>query len=249
MFPQTVSPKGRQAIKEREGLRLKAYQDGAGVWTIGYGSTDGVQAGDVISEAEADRRFDEVDLPRHVDGVKLALVREPTQKQFDAMCSLAYNIGVGAFAKSTVCRTFNAGDMMAAASAFGLWCKIRDPKTKKKIDSPGLIKRRAMEKADFLDGTHVDPAPAAAAPEATTIAQSGTVQGGTVATVASVVAGAAAVVNQAQDVLMSAPWVGGIAQTVVAYYPKIAGVLALVAIAAGIYVVFRRVQDRAKGRV
>lgn len=249
MFPQTVSPKGRRAIKEREGLRLKAYKDGAGVWTIGFGSTEGVQPGDVISEAEAERRFDDVDLPRHVDGVKLALARSPTQGQFDAMCSLAYNIGVGAFAKSTVCRAFNAGDMMAAANAFGLWCKITDPKTKKKVDSPGLIKRRAMEKADFLDGTHVDPAPAAAVPEATTIAQSGTVQGGTVATAASVVAGAAAVVNQAQDALMSAPWIGGVAQTVVAYYPKIAGALALVAIVAGIYVIWRRIHDRNQGRV
>lgn len=249
-FPQSISADGLAFIRKREALRLVAYKDGAGVWTIGYGHTGPeVHAGMRITEVEADRLLEQVDAPTHADGVKLALRREPSQLQFDAMCSLAFNIGAGAFATSTVCRAFNAGDDMAAANAFGLFIKIRDPVTKKRVDSNGLIARRAMEKAMFLRGTVTEAPPIGVAVEAKPLTQSGTIQGGTVATVAGAISGAAALVNEVQDTAMNAPWIGPLAQTAVAHYPKIAGLLALVMVAAGGYVLWRRYHDRQKGRV
>src|SRR5690348_4175879 len=83
-----------------EGLRLQAYQDGAGVWTIGYGTTRiagrPVTPGMICSKAQA------VDwLHTHLLEISLqidsALKVPVTQRQFDALVSLVYNAGVGAF--------------------------------------------------------------------------------------------------------------------------------------------------------
>lgn len=248
-FPDKMSPEGLAFLKAREALRLTAYLDSAGVWTIGWGHTGtDVHAGQTVTEAEALVLL-EVDVEVCTDRMKLALTREPTQHQFDAMACLAFNIGGAAFAKSTVCKQFNAGDEIAAANAFGLWIKYTDPVTKKKLDSPGLIKRRALEKAMFLEGTTVEPTIAAPAAQATTLAESGTVQGGTIATVAGAASGVAAAVNYAQDFLMQQPWIGSTAQFIVAHYPKLAGALAVAMMIAGGYVLWRRYDDRAKGRV
>jgi lysozyme len=243
----TVSPAGLAFLREREGLRLQSYQDQAGVWTIGYGDTGPhVKPGQTITRDEAERRFG-IRVKVFAESVLLSLTSKPTQGQFDAMVSLAYNIGVAAFKDSTVCKAFNRGDLMACAEAFGLFVKVRDKKTGKKRDNAGLIKRRAMEKAMFLADTSTGAAPAVA--EAVPIGKTGTVQGGALATGASVLAGLGALVQQFQDVLMGAPWVGPLAQTAVAYYPKIAGALALIAVGAGLYVVYRRVSDRKAGRI
>jgi lysozyme len=65
-----------------------------------------------------------------------------TDNQFSAMVSLAYNIGVGAFARSTVARKHNEGDHQAAAEAFALWNKAGGRVL------AGLVRRR-KEEADL----------------------------------------------------------------------------------------------------
>jgi lysozyme len=152
-------------IAESEGLRLVAYRCPAGVWTIGWGETDGVRPGDRCTKDEADRWLCE-DLTERVRAVRDLCKVEPAPNELGAMVSLAYNIGLGGFAKSTVLRAHNAGDRVSASRAFGLWNKARDPKTGV-IDPeglPGLTARRAREAALYLQpevGQPVEPMPQA----------------------------------------------------------------------------------------
>ena len=88
-----TSDKGIDFIKRHEALRLNAYLDAAGVWTIGYGHTSGVNSGDVISEKQAEEflRADLTIAERALDRTRLQL----NQNQFDALVSFIFNVGVG----------------------------------------------------------------------------------------------------------------------------------------------------------
>lgn len=148
---------GEKLISESEGRRLKAYLCPAGVPTIGRGHTDGVTMEDVrngrtITEAEEAAMF-KSDMVRWEKDVRACLTRQPDENQLAAMVSLAFNIGMPGFRKSTVVRAFNKGDDPAAAQAFGLWNKITDPSTKKLVVNEGLVKRRAREAALYLRDT------------------------------------------------------------------------------------------------
>ena len=140
-----VSATGRALIEKFEGCVLHAYQDVVGVWTIGYGHTEGVYEGQVITQADADQMLsDDLD-HEYGPGVQAAIGDAPTtQAQFDAMVSLAYNIGIGGFAGSTVCRQHRAGNYLAAADAFSLWNKAGG-----KI-LPPLARRRVEEEKLYL---------------------------------------------------------------------------------------------------
>ncbi len=70
-----------------------------------------------------------------------------TQPEFDALCSLTWNIGIAGMKKSSVVRLHNAGDKAAAARAFGLWNKSRGKVL------PGLVRRRSAEAALYLAGS------------------------------------------------------------------------------------------------
>lgn len=133
-----IGAAGLALIKEFEGLELKAYLCPAKVWTIGYGSTGPhVTPGQVITEAQADALLQR-DLDRFEDAVAKA-APGATQNQFDAMVSLTFNIGIGAFLKSSVLRLHKAGEHRAAAEAFGMWIKGGGRVL------PGLQRRRAKE--------------------------------------------------------------------------------------------------------
>lgn len=137
-----LSDTGLALIKEFEGLKLNAYLCPANVWTIGYGTTRGVKAGQAISEAKADEllREDVRDFERGVfDAVKVPLA----QHQFDALVVLAYNIGLGAFRTSTLLRLLNKGELSAAASQFDRWNKAGGKTL------AGLTRRRAAERKLF----------------------------------------------------------------------------------------------------
>ena len=88
-----TSDKGIDFIKRHEALRLNAYLDAAGVWTIGYGHTGGVNSGDVISEKQAEEflRADLATAERALNRTRLQL----NQNQFDALVSFIFNVGVG----------------------------------------------------------------------------------------------------------------------------------------------------------
>lgn len=136
-------------IAESEGLSLVAYRCPAGVWTIGWGETDGVRPGDTCTQEDADRWLCE-DLTERVRAVRELCKVDPSPNELGAMVSLAYNIGVSGFAQSTVLRAHNAGDRQAASRAFGLWNKAKDPNTGMLRELPGLTARRARESALYL---------------------------------------------------------------------------------------------------
>lgn len=148
-FDMQISDIGRKLIESCEGCKLVAYQDTAGVWTIGYGHTSNAGAPPVTAgmKIHADRA-DEIlsaDLVQFSDGVNKLLKRVPTQPEFDAMVSLAFNIGLTNFRSSSVLRLFNQGDIEGAANAFTLW----EYSGGKKVE--GLAIRRYREKALFLE--------------------------------------------------------------------------------------------------
>lgn len=133
-----IGGRGLALIKEFEGLELKAYLCPAKVWTIGYGSTGPhVVPGMVITEGQADTLLQQ-DLDRFEEAVAHA-APVASQNQFDAMVSLAFNIGIGAFLKSSVLREHLAGNSRGAAEAFGLWVNGGGRVL------PGLQRRRARE--------------------------------------------------------------------------------------------------------
>lgn len=136
-------------VKEFEGLRLKAYKDAVGVWTIGYGITAAAglgivpKAGMSITEDEAESLLLK-GLEKFAGSIRPKITAPINDNEFGAFLSLAYNIGPGAFAKSSALRKFNAGDKVGAADAILLWNKAGG-----KVLA-GLKRRREAERALFL---------------------------------------------------------------------------------------------------
>lgn len=141
---------GVELIKSFEGLRLKAYRDSVNVLTIGYGHTGpDVRVGQVITEKEAERLLRE-DLGTAERGVESAITEDITDNQFAACVSLAFNVGVGAFRKSSIVKYINAGDVLLAADRFLLYNKAGG-----KVLA-GLTRRRKAERALFLTDDEPD---------------------------------------------------------------------------------------------
>lgn len=146
-----TSAAGRKAIAQREGNKLKAYPDpatGGEPWTIGVGHTSAagppnVKKGMVITAAQSDEILSR-DLKLFENAVSKAVKVPLTQNEFDALVSLAFNIGGGAFSKSTLVKKLNNGDRKGAADAFLSWNKA-DGRTLK-----GLTTRRQAERKQFL---------------------------------------------------------------------------------------------------
>ena len=131
------------------GFAPVAYRCPAGIWTIGWGETDGVRPGDRCSKAQADAWLLE-DLQERVRAVRDLCRREPSPNELGALVVLAYNIGLAGLARSTVLRQHNAGNSQAAARAFALWNKAKDPATGQLRVLDGLTSRRARESALYL---------------------------------------------------------------------------------------------------
>ena len=144
----SVSNLGVDLICGFEGKRLVAYDDGVGVWTIGFGTTiypNGIKVkkGDTCTEAQA-KEYMAHDLKKFEQAVNGAVNIPLNQNQFDALVSLAYNIGTGAFNKSTLVKKLNAGDIRGAADQFDVWVNAGGKRMQ------GLVNRRAKEKEVFL---------------------------------------------------------------------------------------------------
>lgn len=127
-----------EAIKGFEGYRPTSYQDSAGVWTIGYGHTQGVKKGQKITKAQAESllRGDLLKAEKYVNGLKLNL----TQGQFDALVDFAYNLGTGNLGSSTLLEKIRMKASNEDIQAqFRRWVYAGG-----KV-MPGLVKRREWE--------------------------------------------------------------------------------------------------------
>lgn len=135
----------KKIVGSFEGCKLTAYKDVKGIWTIGWGYAGAdVFEGEVWSQQEADDHL--AAFLKHVIENVVHNVKTPfTDNQLAAFCSLAYNIGLGAFDHSTLLFKFNSGDSVAAADEFLRWNKGNG----KVID--GLTNRRRMERELFLN--------------------------------------------------------------------------------------------------
>lgn len=132
-------------VKKWEGLRLKAYRCPAGVWTIGYGHTEGVKKGDVWTKKQAEEALKQQAVRRLNELLNLCpALREEPENRVSACLSLAYNIGNSAFARSSVYRFIVAKRYDDAADAFRLWNKAGGKILK------GLVDRREDERRLFL---------------------------------------------------------------------------------------------------
>ena len=139
------SNKGLALTKSFEGLRLEAYQDSAGVWTVGYGHTGpGVAEGMTVTDAEAEALL-LADLADAVRCVNRKVTGTISQGQFDAMVDFCFNAGRGNFLQSTLLRKVNSVDFAGAAAQFGLWVHAGGEVV------PGLVRRRKAE-AEMFSG-------------------------------------------------------------------------------------------------
>jgi lysozyme len=146
MTTRQINGAGVMLIQNAEGLRLTAYKDPSGIWTIGYGHVGGVYKGDTIAAIEATALLYQ-DLMIAEDWVT-ARTEPSSDNQFAAMVSLTFNIGTQGFLGSSVRRLHNAGEFPAAAGAFLLWDKAHI--NGQLVTLPGLLNRRRAEETLYL---------------------------------------------------------------------------------------------------
>lgn len=130
-----------------EEYRGVAYQDGGGVWTVGYGTIqlDGrpVRPGDTLSPERALALL-QARVNKDASAIRKAARRDSTQNQLAALIDLAYNVGLGGVLGSTAMRRHNAGDRFGAVQGILMWTKDNGK------DVPGLLKRRCAEGELYL---------------------------------------------------------------------------------------------------
>lgn len=147
-----LSDAGKDALAEREGMRLTAYKDERGIYTIGLGHTSAagppkVTPGLAITEAEAWEIFHR-DVMKFANHVRPHLRCELEQHEFDALVSFIYNVGPSAFIKSTVLKRLNAGDKAGAAEALLMWQKPKSLKSRRYGEYWQFKGGRAYARAD-----------------------------------------------------------------------------------------------------
>jgi lysozyme len=141
-----INEAGLKIIKECEGCWLKAYLCPSGKQTIGYGHTGpDVKENLIITQDRAEEIL-RSDIKRFEAALNdKALVKNPiNSNQFSALVSFCFNVGIGAFQTSTMLKKINTGDFKGAAAEFDRWVFATN---KEKL--PGLVKRRALERALF----------------------------------------------------------------------------------------------------
>lgn len=248
-LPWPIMREGVYEISLSEDLRLKAYRCWAGRWTCGWGETDGVTATTVWTKAYADQRFCD-SLTERTNQVREACTRQPTDHELAAMVSLQYNIGHAAFLRSTVLRQHNAGNRQAAARAFALWNKARNPRTGQLEVLDGLTARRAREAAMYLtpDDDHRPELMAQEVVGESSLAKSPINAGGAAAVGLGGVTAITQVADQAQQASGALATIKGAALQVADFVGVPPGVLlALGLIAVGIVVMQQRAKQRREG--
>lgn len=180
--PNRLSQDGLRFVQNQEGLRLTAYRDPgdeqawkkanakrqaagqpalpyAGRWAIGYGHTGpDVREGMTITQEQAGYLFQN-DVRRFEEAVASSVNVPVNQKQFDALVSFAYNVGIDGFQRSTLLKKLNAGDTAGAALEFRRWVRGGGGEGADDVVLPGLVQRRAREAQMFQESAPMPTVP------------------------------------------------------------------------------------------
>ena len=142
------SDNGLDLLKQLEGFRAKPYADSGGKMTVGYGHLiipgDGVGGNDDVITTSKATELLSGDVSRTVGAVNNGVTNIITQNQFDALVIFAFNVGTGAFSRSTLLRMLNAGDPKGAAEQLLRWDRVGG------VPNAGLRNRRLAEQKLFL---------------------------------------------------------------------------------------------------
>ncbi|MEG4503471.1 glycoside hydrolase family protein [Microcoleus sp. F6_B4] len=139
-----INGEGFKLLTTFEGCELTAYDDGGGVWTIGYGHTgNDVFPGLTISQTQAEELL-RLDLEKFESFVEDAVEVELNDNQFSALVCFCFNVGPVAFGDSTLLRLLNQGNYQGAANQFPVWNKVNGEPWL------GLTRRRLAERSLFL---------------------------------------------------------------------------------------------------
>lgn len=139
----SISVAGLALIQQFEGTRTEAYSDAVGIPTICTGSTKGVYLGQTATLAECEERLSE-DVSYAGEAIRKGVRVKLTQDQYDALVSLVFNIGPGAFSRSTLLKRLNDGQCRVAADEFLRWRYAAGKPLR------GLLKRRQAERELFI---------------------------------------------------------------------------------------------------
>lgn len=225
-----INAAGIKLVKDAEGFRGEAYKCPAGVWTIGYGHTEGVKEGDAITMNKAHLLLSD-ELSEFAEKVREACATPPNENELAAMTSLAYNIGIAGFRKSTVLKCHDKAQYESAARAFSMWNKAGGKVL------PGLVRRRAAEAALYLTPVDGEQAMPQAVDAERPITSSVQISAGSMTAVASMMGVGAQIAQSFKD----------IQEGFGPLLPYIALGAACVAAIAGIVVVVKRMQQRKEG--
>lgn len=140
----SINSEGKELIKRFEGLYLKPYYCPSGKRTIGYGHTGAAARKTIITKAEADSLLDK-DLNTYEKVVRDNVTVPLTTSQFSALVSFSFNVGEGAFQRSSLRKYLNKSDYLRASKEFPRWIRGKNKQILK-----GLIKRRKAEQDLFL---------------------------------------------------------------------------------------------------
>lgn len=141
-----INPSGLALIRRFEGCSLTCYKDIRGLATVGVGHRTDLPIGATITQDEADA-FLTQDVANTVKALNSLIKMDLTSNQFSALVSLAYNIGVTAFAGSTLLKVLNAGGIQKVADQIERWDEVDG------VVVDGLWRRRAAERALYLQLT------------------------------------------------------------------------------------------------
>lgn len=142
-----ITQKGLEFLRNKEGLRLEAYQCTGKKWTIGYGHTKDVKEGDVCTLEQAEQWLFE-DCQDVIKGLQnIGFKRDLNENQWVALLSLIFNIGIGHFMQSTVKKELLKTKWLKSelTKAWKAW-RMADGK----IDA-GLVARRKEETKLFFE--------------------------------------------------------------------------------------------------
>ncbi|MEM0986453.1 MAG: glycoside hydrolase family protein [Pseudomonadota bacterium] len=153
--PMRTSRQGLDLIRSFEGFRARSTPIGEGRWVIGYGHTRSARKGLEVTAEDALKILKHYDLPPIEAAIRQWVHAPLNQNQFDALASFAFNLGLDTFRTSDVLAHVNAGEPLMAATAMGAWRQAMINGRTITVDA--LVRRRAMERALFLESPRGRP--------------------------------------------------------------------------------------------